>query len=140
MGRRMSTTTTTTTTNANPITNRTMTSMTNIDDELARVAGADASRAQASDAEASGAAASGAAAPPTRAGATAADLIELSLDGRPHRVPGDTTLAELVSQLGYGPTEVGTAVNGAFVARGERAGRALRSGDAVLLFQPIVGG
>ncbi|MCL1961598.1 MAG: sulfur carrier protein ThiS [Desulfovibrionaceae bacterium] len=69
-----------------------------------------------------------------------ADGIAIQLDGQPHRVPDGTTLAELVEQLGHAPAQVGTAVNGDFVARGQRATRALAEGDAVLLFQPIVGG
>ncbi|MFT4195579.1 sulfur carrier protein ThiS [Ottowia sp.] len=66
--------------------------------------------------------------------------ITLQLDGQPHRVPAGTTLAQLVEQLGHAPEAVGTAVNGDFVARGQRAARVLGECDAVLLFQPIVGG
>lgn len=68
------------------------------------------------------------------------EMIELRLDERPHRVPAGTTLAALVEQLGHAPPAVGTALNGSFVPRAERAQRVLRAGDAVLLFQPIVGG
>jgi sulfur carrier protein len=68
------------------------------------------------------------------------DTIELLLDGRPHAVQAGTTLAELVTQLGRAPADVGTAVNGVFVPRTARAEHALAAGDAVLLFQPIVGG
>ena len=66
--------------------------------------------------------------------------VTLQLDGQPHRVAAGTTLAQLVEQLGHAPERVSTAVNGEFVARGARAGRLLGEGDAVLLFQPIVGG
>lgn len=66
--------------------------------------------------------------------------LPLQLDGRPHAVPAGTTLAALVASLGHAPSAVGTAVNGAFVARAERESRALQPGDAVLLFQPITGG
>ena len=66
--------------------------------------------------------------------------VMLQLDGQPHRVAAGTTLAQLVEQLGHAPERVSTAVNGEFVARGARAGRLLGEGDAVLLFQPIVGG
>lgn len=62
------------------------------------------------------------------------------LDGQPHALPARTTLAELVTALGHAPDAVGTAVNGLFIARSQRAGRELQNGDAVLLFQPIVGG
>ncbi|HWI80837.1 sulfur carrier protein ThiS [Ramlibacter sp.] len=66
--------------------------------------------------------------------------LEVALDGRAHRVPRGTTLAALVGQLGHQPEQVTTAVNGTFVRREARAGCVLQAGDAVLLFQPIVGG
>ncbi len=66
-------------------------------------------------------------------------MTQIELDGRPHAVPPGTTLAELVGALGHAPEAVTTAVNGAFVARGARA-LVLQPGDAVVLFQPIVGG
>ena len=70
----------------------------------------------------------------------AEDSIELRLDDRPHRAPAGSTLADLVERLGHRPLDVATAVNGDFVARGRRAACVLASGDAVLLFKPIVGG
>ena len=66
--------------------------------------------------------------------------VEVALDGRPHRVRCGTTLAALVSELGHEPRQVTTAVNGTFVRREERAAWVLQAGDAILLFQPIVGG
>ena len=66
--------------------------------------------------------------------------IPIQLDGQPHRVVVGSTLAALVEQTGHAPDAVGTAVNGDFVARGLRATRVLAADDAVLLFQPIVGG
>ena len=66
--------------------------------------------------------------------------IDVALDGRPHRVRRGTTLALLVRELGHEPERVTTAVNGTFVRRDARAGCVLQAGDAVLLFQPIVGG
>jgi len=71
---------------------------------------------------------------------TTSTTIAVSLDGRPREVPAGTTLATLVGELGYAANAVGTAVNGRFVARGLREGLQLRSGDSVLLFQPITGG
>jgi len=67
-------------------------------------------------------------------------LVAITLDGRAHEAPAGSTLAALVASLGRAPHDVATAVNGTFVARAERAARALQPGDAVLLFQPIVGG
>lgn len=49
-------------------------------------------------------------------------------------------MADLVAELGHAPEAVSTAVNGDFVARGQRAARVLAQDDVVLLFQPIVGG
>lgn len=69
-----------------------------------------------------------------------AATISVSLDGHAYPVPCDSTLAELVAALGHAPAAVGTALNGSFVARVDRAGRRLLPGDAILLFLPIVGG
>jgi sulfur carrier protein len=66
--------------------------------------------------------------------------VAILLDGQPRRVPARTTLASLVNQVGHTPEQVSTAVNGEFVARAARAAHVLTEGDAVLLFQPIVGG
>lgn len=66
--------------------------------------------------------------------------ITVALDGRPQAVPTGSTLAQLVAQLGLAPPDVATALNGQFVARERRDAQVLRDGDAVLLFQPIVGG
>ena len=76
-------------------------------------------------------------------GPAAADITErttILLDGAAHAVPTGSTLAELVAALGHAPGSVATALNGAFVARADRPARTLAAGDAVLLFQPIVGG
>ena len=66
--------------------------------------------------------------------------IALTVDGKPHSVPAGSTLSALVTSLGHAPNKVSTAVNGLFVARGQREARLLQEDDAVLLFQPIVGG
>jgi sulfur carrier protein len=68
------------------------------------------------------------------------DTILVSLDGRPHTVPANTTLAALVATLGHAPDKVSTALNGLFVRRDQRDACILQPGDAVLLFQPIMGG
>lgn len=67
-------------------------------------------------------------------------MTTLTLDGKPHAVPADTSLAALVASLGHVPNKVSTAVNGLFVPRAQRETCVLQDGDAVLLFQPIVGG
>ena len=75
-----------------------------------------------------------------RSGANEAATIAISLDGRDHAVPAGSTLADVVASLGHAPNKVTTAVNGTFVARPQREACVLQAGDAVLLFQPIVGG
>ena len=69
-----------------------------------------------------------------------ADIVRVHLDGLPYEVAAHTTLADLLANLGHAPEAVGTAVNGAFVARAARTLRTLHEGDAIVLFQPIVGG
>lgn len=69
-----------------------------------------------------------------------ATSLTIQLDGQPRTLAAGSTLAALVEQLGHAPEAVSTAVNGDFVPRGARAERMLGEGDAVLLFQPIVGG
>lgn len=66
--------------------------------------------------------------------------VTVQLDGRPHLLLSGSSLAELVASLGHAPQAVATAVNGLFVARDARGACVLMDGDAVLLFQPIVGG
>ena len=68
------------------------------------------------------------------------DAFAVSLDGKPHSVPAGSTLSDLVAALGHAPNKVTSAVNGLFVARGQRDACRLQPGDAVLLFQPIEGG
>lgn len=67
-------------------------------------------------------------------------ILTIRLDGHDRAVPAGTTLAALVIALGHEPLAVTTAVNAEFVPRAARDSRLLRSGDAVLFFQPIVGG
>ena len=66
--------------------------------------------------------------------------IPLHLDGQPHAVAPGTTLQGLLASLDNLPAAVATSVNGVFVPRTQRAACVLQAGDAVLLFQPIVGG
>ena len=50
------------------------------------------------------------------------------------------TLAELVATGGFAETQVATALNGEFVARGARAATLLTEGDAVEIVAPRQGG
>lgn len=65
---------------------------------------------------------------------------QVTLNGEPHTLDEDATLADLVAALGQAPQSLATAVNGEFVPRAARAGLRLREGDAVFTFQPITGG
>jgi len=51
-----------------------------------------------------------------------------------------TTLAELCAALGFGDSEVATAINGDFVPANARAGRALTQNDHVEIVSPRQGG
>ncbi|MEX8495550.1 sulfur carrier protein ThiS [Sphaerotilus sp.] len=66
--------------------------------------------------------------------------VAVTINGEPTVLPDSTTLAALIAQRGLSPEAVGTAVNGRHVLRAARAERVLLDGDAVTLFQPIVGG
>jgi sulfur carrier protein len=50
------------------------------------------------------------------------------------------TLAALVASLGFAEAQVATALNGEFVARGQRAATLLGAGDKVELVAPRQGG
>ena len=70
--------------------------------------------------------------------------LTLTLDGLSLSAPAGTTLAELLAQhpasAALAPEGYATAVNGRFVARAQRLSHPLQDGDAVTLFQAIVGG
>jgi sulfur carrier protein len=69
-----------------------------------------------------------------------AGSVSILLEGKPHAVPSGTTLGALVTEMGHAAQAVATAINGDFVPRAQRANHLLVAGDAVLLFEPIVGG
>lgn len=71
---------------------------------------------------------------------TTSEAVTVTVNGQPHQVPANTHLAGLIARLGTPPQALATAVNGEFVARGQRAQCLLREGDAVFTFQPITGG
>ena len=69
-----------------------------------------------------------------------APAASVSVNGETRALRDDTTLAELLLDLGHEPESVAVAVNGDFVPRAIRAHRILRNGDQVTCFKPIVGG
>lgn len=68
------------------------------------------------------------------------NIDEVLVNGQVHTLATARTLAELIGELGHAPEGVATALNGEFVARGQRAERVLRDGDRVTCFQAITGG
>ena len=65
--------------------------------------------------------------------------MELIVNGEPF--DGDiTTLAELITELGYADQRVATAVNGDFVPAPDRKTYELRDGDQIEVVAPRQGG
>jgi len=73
-------------------------------------------------------------------GANTIETLDVTVNGQAHTLAAHGTLADLIGQLGHAAESVATALNGEFVARGERAARVLRYGDKVTCFQAITGG
>jgi sulfur carrier protein len=65
---------------------------------------------------------------------------EVIVNGQAHTLAAFSTLADLIDGFGHRPEGIATALNGEFVARGQRRACVLRDGDKVTCFQPIVGG
>lgn len=51
-----------------------------------------------------------------------------------------TTVAEALTQLGWGEAKVATALNGEFLPAAARAGQALQDGDRLEVLAPMQGG
>jgi sulfur carrier protein len=66
--------------------------------------------------------------------------MRVTVNDEPHELPEGSTLEALLRALDLPQDAQATAVNGDFVPRASRAAQALRDGDAVTCFQPIVGG
>ncbi|MFZ9346845.1 MAG: sulfur carrier protein ThiS [Burkholderiaceae bacterium] len=66
--------------------------------------------------------------------------MHIFVNGAEQMVADAITLAELLETLGLSATSCATAVNGAFVARGDRATCTLCDQDQVMTFEPITGG
>ena len=67
-------------------------------------------------------------------------MMRVFVNGSEQTVADGVTLAQLIETLGLSATSCATAVNGAFVARGDRANRTLCDQDQVMTFEPITGG
>jgi sulfur carrier protein len=81
---------------------------------------------------------------PAPAPAGVAAPLRVSLNGDATTLTAGSTLADLLAghaaSAGQSPESYASAVNGQFVPRGRRAATMLAEGDAVTLFQAIVGG
>lgn len=66
--------------------------------------------------------------------------LAVTVNGQARALSPFTTLADLIGHMNHAPHDIATALNGEFIARGQRHERVLRDGDAVTCFQPIVGG
>ncbi|HET8868818.1 MAG TPA: sulfur carrier protein ThiS [Aquabacterium sp.] len=73
-----------------------------------------------------------------------AETITIHTDRGDLTLNAPCSLADAIDQLLQGtqrdPAHMATAVNGEFVARGDRADHWLADGDTVLCFAPITGG
>ncbi|MEX8519730.1 MAG: sulfur carrier protein ThiS [Leptothrix sp. (in: b-proteobacteria)] len=83
--------------------------------------------------------------PESAAAASAgAAALHVSLNGAATTLAAGSTLAELLAShaasASQSPESYASAINGQFVPRGRRAATVLADGDAVTLFQAIVGG
>ena len=65
--------------------------------------------------------------------------MKISVNAEPCDVRS-STLEEVLVELGYTSAALATAVNGAFVARANRAGLELQDGDRVEILAPMQGG
>jgi sulfur carrier protein len=71
---------------------------------------------------------------------TGEPTLDVVVNGQAHTLRASSTLADLIGQLGHAPESIATAINGEFVARGQRDARVVRDGDRVTCFQTITGG
>jgi sulfur carrier protein len=74
------------------------------------------------------------------ADAVLATALRMTVNGQPLAMPANSTLADLLTQLGHAPESIATALNGEFIPRVQRDQQTLRSGDKVTCFQAITGG
>ena len=70
----------------------------------------------------------------------ARELLEIEVNGEARRVPGTSTLAALVAELGLGERRIAVAVNREVVPRSRFASHALAAGDRVEILQAVGGG
>ena len=67
-------------------------------------------------------------------------LLHISLNGAPHVLAANTSIAELLSDLGYALKRVAIERNGAIVPRSAHASTCIVEGDQLEIVQAIGGG
>ncbi|MFY9823623.1 MAG: sulfur carrier protein ThiS [Thermoanaerobaculia bacterium] len=67
-------------------------------------------------------------------------ILDLIVNGEPHRVPEGATVADLVSGLGSDPRTVAVERNGDLVPRARFAETVLAAGDRVEMVRFVQGG
>jgi len=66
--------------------------------------------------------------------------MKITLNGKSHPVPPQTTIADLIRSLSLDPLGVAVAVNLQVVPRSEHAARALADGERVDVIRAVGGG
>lgn len=67
-------------------------------------------------------------------------MPEFTLNHQPQPWREGLTVASLLAEQGRAPESVATALNGAFLPRGQREATLIQPGDELTLIQPITGG
>lgn len=67
-------------------------------------------------------------------------MIRIVINGAPHEVPADTTLAALVTLVGAHPEGVAVALDGEVVPRAELGRRGVAPGAKVEIIRAVGGG
>jgi sulfur carrier protein len=67
-------------------------------------------------------------------------MHEFTLNQEPQPWREGLSVAALLAEQGRAPAAVATALNGAFVPRGQREATLIQPGDELTLIQPITGG
>ena len=67
-------------------------------------------------------------------------LLNILLNGAPHAVAADTSIAALLAELGYAEKRVAIERNGAIVPRSAHAATHIEAGDQLEIVQAIGGG
>ncbi|HET8943629.1 MAG TPA: sulfur carrier protein ThiS [Dehalococcoidia bacterium] len=67
-------------------------------------------------------------------------MSTIKLNGKPHALDGQTSVAALLASLDINPKQVAVAVNGEVVPRDTWATRTVSAGDAIEIVRAVGGG